>query len=189
MFVTNYINICFPVAAGNLKQDSPIMRNGGNTVLAQRNVSVGGLCRQKTKHSLKDSISTQRTLTQSRSDAHLTLPTRNNNEVNSMRRNESDRSLTDLKNNNVKHKHKPCMRRYASTNGLYVKDDKRNDDDGLDKEGYADSDTDSDKDQRVLNWIIGVNDVAEPPEEPKIEHVDEPPQRDTAIRIVYDGDS
>lgn len=106
-----------------------------------------------------------------------------------MRRNESDRSLTDLKNNNVKLKHKPGMRRYASTNGLYVKDDKPNEEDGPDKEVCGDSDTDSDKDQRVLNWIIGVTEVAEPPEEPTIEHVDEPPQRDTAIRIVYDGDS
>lgn len=53
---------------------------------------------------------------------------------------------------------------------------------------FFNSDLESDQDQRVKEWINGVVD-AEPPEEPEIVQEDEPPQRDTAIRIIYDGDS
>ena len=67
----------------------------------------------------------------------------------------------------------------------YNREDGRSDESAQDKDIAYDSDSEGDKDQRVLSWIIGVHNVAEPPEEPLIEHTDEPPQRDTAIRIVY----
>lgn len=116
-----------------------------------------------------------------------------------MRRNNSDKSLTDSRNNNKNNQNNKVtnkrngningIRRYASTNGLNIRDERRSEDESADKDGFYDSDTDSEKDQRVLQWVIGVTEIAEPPEEPLIEHTDEPPQRDTAIRIVYDGDS
>lgn len=79
------------------------------------------------------------------------------------------------------------LRKYSSTLGLNS-NDKQSDESDQKKEIY-DSDSDSEKDNRVIEWIIGVNDVAEPPDEQLIEYVDEPPQRDTAIRIIYDGDT
>ena len=78
------------------------------------------------------------------------------------------------------------MRRYSSTLGLNS-NDKHSDECNVKKD--MDSDSDSEKDSRVIEWIIGVNEVAEPPEEQVIEYADEPPQRDTAIRIVYEGDT
>lgn len=79
------------------------------------------------------------------------------------------------------------MRKYSSTLVLNS-NDKQSDESDIKKEVY-DSDSDVEKDSRVIDWIIGVNEVAEPPEEQVIDYVDEPPQRDTAIRIVYEGDT
>ena len=79
------------------------------------------------------------------------------------------------------------MRKYSSTLGLNS-NDKQSDESDVKKDTF-DSDSDTEKDSRVIEWIIGVNSVAEPPEEQVIEYADEPPQRDTAIRIVYDGDT
>ena len=77
------------------------------------------------------------------------------------------------------------MRRYSSTVQLNQQklpvDDECYDDD---------SSSDSDKDQMIITWLIGVDteDPEEPPE-PFIEYPDEPPQTDTAVHIVYDGDT
>ena len=79
------------------------------------------------------------------------------------------------------------MRRYSSTLGLNS-NDKQSDESEQKKDTYN-SDSDTEKDSRVIEWIIGVTEVAEPPEEQVIDYLDEPPQRDTAIRIVYDGDT
>lgn len=175
-----------------LREESTTMRNGASTGMSQRCPSVNGLGRQKSKYSLKENASTSRPLPHSRSDAQLTARTPRNNEIiANMRRNHSDKSLTDSKHNAKNHLYSkiPTHKlkngiRYGSTTALNMKDEKGNDD-GDDN----DSDTDSEKDQRVMKWILGVTDYADPPEEPLIEHVDEPPQRDTAIRIVYNGDS
>lgn len=167
------------------------MRNGASTAFSQKCSSVTGLGRQKSKYSLKDSVSTPRQLPHSRSDALLTSRVRNGEINTSMRRNQSDRSLTDKNNAKNNQNSKITTQklknglRYGSTNGLNIKEDKKIEN----EEDCNDSDSDSENNQRVINWLIGVGDVAEPPEEPLIEHVDEPPQRDTAIRIVYDGDS
>ncbi|KAK3594815.1 hypothetical protein CHS0354_002858 [Potamilus streckersoni] len=80
------------------------------------------------------------------------------------------------------------MRRYASTLGLNIKTPSPNENQDLNNEGESDSE-DSDKGNRIIEWIIGTTEVAEPPEEAVIEYLDEPPQRDTAIRIVYEGDT
>lgn len=171
------------------------MRNGSSTAVTQRCTSVGGgLARQKSKYSLKETVSTPRTIHKSRSDVQIAPRRRSIEDIVDLPRNGSDKSLTDSKKNAKNSQNNKItsqkyrvngMRHYPSSNVLNIKDERRNEDD----ETYVDSDTDSEKDQRVIDWIIGVNEVAEPPEEPLIEHTDEPPQRDTAIRIVYDGDS
>ncbi|KAL4217749.1 hypothetical protein ACF0H5_022489 [Mactra antiquata] len=176
-----------------------IMRNGASTAVAQRCPS-SVISRAKTKMSFKDMSSTPRTsISHSKSEAQINGRMRSSNSEVNMRRNNSDRSLADSKilnknnqNNNSTNKRNANIngiRRYASTNALNNRDERRSDDDVVDKDPLYDSDTDSEKDQRVLEWVIGVAEIAEPPEEPLIEHTDEPPQRDTAIRIVYDGDS
>ncbi|XP_045180452.2 uncharacterized protein LOC123539765 [Mercenaria mercenaria] len=177
-----------------VKDESTVMRNGASTAVPHRCTSVTGLDRQKSKYSLKETVSTPRTLPKSRSEAQLTGRRRSIDGNINLPRNGSDKSLTDSKKNAKNSQNNKVtsqkyringMRHYASSNALNIKDEKQNEGD----ETYVDSDTDSEKDQRVIDWIIGVNDVAEPPEEPLIEHADEPPQRDTAIRIVYEGDS
>lgn len=76
------------------------------------------------------------------------------------------------------------MRRYSSTIQLIPQKNSNFDDDD------DDSGSDSDKDHMIINWLIGVDN--EEPEEipdPEIEYPDEPPQTDTALHIVYNGDS
>ncbi|KAK3088332.1 hypothetical protein FSP39_017763 [Pinctada imbricata] len=77
------------------------------------------------------------------------------------------------------------MRRYASTVQL-TPQKSTVDDDLLD----YDSSSDSDKDQMIITWLIGVDteDPEEPPEQ-EIFYPDEPPQTDTAVHIIYNGDS
>ena len=75
------------------------------------------------------------------------------------------------------------MRRYSSTVQLnsIVKNKSETDD-------YDDDDTDSEsgKDQMIIEWLIGVeNEQVEVPPEPCIDHNDTPIQTDTAIHIVY----
>ncbi|KAH3897066.1 dual specificity protein kinase shkD-like [Dreissena polymorpha] len=165
------------------------------------------------KTSVKEMITSQRKIHPSTSDA--ALPSRvgsTNGYVSTMPRNSSDKSLSDKRNSknvpnnnnnnisSVHNNHKTGrrsqmnttingLRKYSSTLGLDTKADKRSEEETADDEELLDSDSDTEKSQRVIQWIIGVNREAEPPEEPLIDHVDEPPQRDTAIRIVYDGDS
>lgn len=113
----------------------------------------------------------------------------------------SDKSFTESKKS-MHHKTRSVKNAQTSnTNGMRKsfsavdlvysngKDDGRSDESTHERDYNYDSEGEGDKDQRVMNWIIGTNNVAEPPEEPLIEHSDEPPQRDTAIRIVYEGDS
>lgn len=74
------------------------------------------------------------------------------------------------------------MRRYSSTIQLIPQKTYDEDED--------DSGSDSDKDHMIINWLIGVdNEDPEEVPEPEIEYPDEPPQTDTALHIVYDGDS
>lgn len=74
------------------------------------------------------------------------------------------------------------MRRYSSTIQLIPQKNYDEDDD--------DSGSDSDKDHMIINWLIGVdNEDPEEVPEPEIEYPDEPPQTDTALHIVYGGDS
>lgn len=57
------------------------------------------------------------------------------------------------------------------------------------EDNNADSDSDPEKDQYIIDWIIGVaNEDIEPPPEPEIEYHDAPPQTDTAVHIVYNED-
>lgn len=75
------------------------------------------------------------------------------------------------------------MRRYSSTVQLnsVVKNKSETDD-------YEDDDTDSEsgKDQMIIEWLIGVqNEAVEVPPDPDIEYTEAPVQTDTAIHIVY----
>ncbi|WAR17720.1 hypothetical protein MAR_032314 [Mya arenaria] len=195
--------------AKQVKTDQPAMRNGP-TILATPRTNGG-----QRKSNDKDVMSTPRKIPASKSDAQLTLPA--GLTFGHMRRNSSDRSFIDTAkkfskdvqnnnyniksnlNNNNNHKTPSKarsqvntvngLRKYSSTLGLDTKADVRSDGSVPENADGYDSDSDNDKSHRVIQWIIGVNEVAEPPEEPLIEHVDEPPQRDTAIRIVYSGDS
>ncbi|XP_055997530.1 uncharacterized protein LOC130047137 [Ostrea edulis] len=76
------------------------------------------------------------------------------------------------------------MRRYSSTIQLIPQKH-------VNYEDFEDdSGSDSDKDHMIINWLIGVDNVqAEEIPEPEIEYPDEPPQTDTALHIVYGGDS
>ena len=49
-----------------------------------------------------------------------------------------------------------------------------------------DSESDNEKDSRIMEWIIGVEQLAEPPPEPPAVIDEDPPQTDTAIHIVYE---
>lgn len=76
------------------------------------------------------------------------------------------------------------MRRYSSTLELTQKNssysDEHDQNDDL-------SDTESEKGNYILNWLIGVeNEDAEVPPEPDIDYADEPPQTDTAVHVVYE---
>lgn len=81
------------------------------------------------------------------------------------------------------------MRRYSSTvaidqigcNSAYPDaESKKNDTED-------DMENDEVKNRRIIDWIVGV-DRAEPPPDPTIYYADEPPQTDTAVHIVYNGD-
>lgn len=184
------------------KVDTTNMRDNMALSVAQRSVSgVTGVGRQSTKLSLKENSTPRSSLTHSKSEAQLTARTRYPSEPSGltqpsqpMRRNFSDRSLTDKKNarNNINNKitlqkTKNGLKKNKSSNGFItnLKDDRGSEDDILDRVQNGDSDSDGDSHHRVMQWIVGTAD-AEPPEEPEIVHIDEPPQRDTAIRIVYD---
>ena len=52
----------------------------------------------------------------------------------------------------------------------------------------SDSDIDVEKQDMILQWLIGVDDLAERPLSPDCIHHCGPEQSDTAIHIVYDGD-
>ena len=52
----------------------------------------------------------------------------------------------------------------------------------------SDSDFDVEKQDMILQWLIGVDDLAERPLSPDCIHHCGPEQSDTAIHIVYDGD-
>jgi hypothetical protein len=193
---TDLIYIHFISSVSGIKEDGVAMRNSGSsTAVTQRCTSVGGgLARQKSKYSLKETVSTPRTIPKSRSEAQIAPRRRSIDGIVDLPRNGSDKSLTDSRKNAKNSQNNKTtsqkfrlngMRHYASSNVLNIRDERRNEDD----ETFVDSDSDGEKDQRVIEWIIGVSDVAEPPEEQLIEHTDEPPQRDTAIRIVYEGDS
>ena len=182
------------------------MKNGVTTIATPRVASHMG----RHKSSVKDVMSTPRKIHASRSDANLKQTVGHTTYNLQMRRNSSDNSFTDstkkysknVKNNNINNNNNNKivpknrtqvqnvngLRKYSSTLGLDTKVDVNSDVSNPETYEHYESDDDNDKSQRVLQWIIGVSD-AEPPEEPLIEHVDEPPQRDTAIRIVYDGDS
>ena len=188
------------------KPEQDAMKNGVTTIATPRVASHMG----RHKSSVKDVMSTPRKIHASRSDANLKQTVGHTTYNLQMRRNSSDNSFTDstkkysknVKNNNINNNNNNKvvpknrtqvqnvngLRKYSSTLGLDTKVDVNSDVSNPETYEHYESDDDNDKSQRVLQWIIGVSD-AEPPEEPLIEHVDEPPQRDTAIRIVYDGDS
>lgn len=48
--------------------------------------------------------------------------------------------------------------------------------------------SEADQKRRIYEWVEEVNKKAERPPSPIIVHEDEPPQKDTAIHIVYQGD-
>ena len=58
----------------------------------------------------------------------------------------------------------------------------------LPAEVTSDSDIDVEKQDMILQWLIGVDDLAERPLSPDCIHHCGPEQSDTAIHIVYDGD-
>lgn len=77
------------------------------------------------------------------------------------------------------------MRRYSSTFVLNV--NKSSDTESRTTEECGDdSDSDSSKEQYIIDWMIGVaSEETEVPPEPEIEYQDSPPQTDTAVHIVY----
>jgi len=194
----------------------PIMRNGISGMASSRDsVNGNGHRRSRSKASLinnnnninNNNFTTPRKIKHVQSESHLyardTELSSNKRTEPSLRRNISEKNFAEttrnLKNGqSAINGHRKVtangnlngMRRFSSTLGLSSEGERKSEEGMVNgKDNDYDSDTDSDKDQRVMDWIIGVNSVAEPPEEPDIEYVDEPPQRDTAIRIVYDGDS
>lgn len=156
----------------------------------------------KKKTKVKDMASSMRKPSSSDPDPQQTLPVSKVGSTNGyIRKNQSDRSLVELSKKGVKRGPKSVKStQVAPVNGMKKsfsdvnlvcnnRDEGRSVESSHGRDIHYDSDSDGDKDQRVMNWLIGTQEVAEPPEEPNIEHTDEPPQRDTAIRIVYDGDS
>ena len=180
---------------------------------AGRYAVAPGYKRSKSKISLNgynSNLTTPRKIIHSNSETELNpqkLEALRKRSIGGMKRTNSENRLTDVSKRNVKNsqtgapsvkKDTPVkskgstsnlngLRKYSSTLGLNSND--KQSDESEQKKDTLDSDSDTEKDSRVIEWIIGVNEVAEPPEEQVIDYIDEPPQRDTAIRIVYDGDT
>lgn len=56
---------------------------------------------------------------------------------------------------------------------------------GKDENSYQ---SEADQNRRIYEWVEDVNKKAERPPSPIIVHEDDPPQKDTAIHIIYQGD-
>jgi len=81
------------------------------------------------------------------------------------------------------------LRRYSSTYVLDSQNKTHGSEDSKTDE-FDDSDSDSSKDQFIIDWIIGLeSEEVEDPPEPDIEYLEHPPQTDTAVHIVYDDEN
>ena len=179
-------------------------------VVPQRCTSVKVMRRTNSKLSLvnqSQKMSTPRgaTLKHANSEGHLNRGVLESGQTQkqtdpkrTVRRISSDKNLTDHKTTNGYIRNPPApkntlrsvngVKKVMTSSKVSSKADEKKSDSGSLERLEDDSDSDCERDRRVKDWILGVTD-AEPPEEPEIDYVDEPPQRDTAIRIVYEGDS
>lgn len=180
-----------PAAAGTRS----IMRNGPNK---QSSPSCVSQYENKKKAKVKDMATPARKPSQSTGETPLMPKVGSTNGY--IKRVASDKNFNENSKKSSKHNTKSVKNSQTSNlNGMrksfsavelaFNRDDVRSEESAQDRDNVYDSETEGETKDRVLSWIIGVHNVAEPPEEPLIEHTDEPPQRDTAIRIVYEGDT